>query len=125
MGEECGPHVFEHGEFWKDIGALERRPSPMPQILYGATPVTSRPSTNTLPAVGSRWPVIRLNSVDLPAPFGSMTAAISPSAKPGRLMAVTTCAFFARQSVELTWPTSLAIQGWPIARMAYGRGSML
>src|SRR5215469_7839477 len=56
------------------------RPSPMPQILYGATPVTSRPSTNTRPAVGRRCPVIRLNSVDFPAPFGPMTAAISPSA---------------------------------------------
>src|SRR6516165_8939157 len=26
MGEEGGPHVFEHREFWKDIGALERAP---------------------------------------------------------------------------------------------------
>src|SRR5690348_9039051 len=52
----------------------------MPQILYGATPVTSCPSTNTLPAVGRRCPVIRPNSVDLPAPFGPITAAISPSA---------------------------------------------
>src|SRR6516165_9235807 len=56
------------------------RPNPMPQILYGATPVTSRLSTSTRPAVGCRCPVIRLNSVDLPAPFGPMTAAISPSA---------------------------------------------
>src|SRR5262249_4821493 len=40
----------------------------------------SRPSTKTWPAVGCRCPVIRLNSVDLPAPFGPMTAAISPSA---------------------------------------------
>src|SRR5689334_3573766 len=40
----------------------------------------SRPSTMTLPAVGCRWPVIRLNRVDLPAPFGPITAAISPSA---------------------------------------------
>src|SRR5579871_3668677 len=56
------------------------RPSPIPQILYGATPVTSRPLTRTRPAVGCRWPVIRLNSVDLPAPFGPITAAISPSA---------------------------------------------
>src|SRR5580704_8062447 len=40
----------------------------------------SRPSTNTRPAVGCRCPLMRLNSVDLPAPFGPMTAAISPSA---------------------------------------------
>src|SRR5690242_1455070 len=56
------------------------RPRPMPQILKGATPVMSRPSTTTRPAVGCRWPVMRLNSVDLPAPFGPITAAISPSA---------------------------------------------
>src|SRR3974390_798654 len=59
---------------WKD------RPNPMLQILYGATPVTSRLSTNTQPAVGCRCPVMRLNSVGFPAPLGPMTAAISPSA---------------------------------------------
>ena len=26
MGKQGGPHIFEHGEFWKDIGALERAP---------------------------------------------------------------------------------------------------
>ena len=36
----------------------------------------SRPSSNTWPLSGCRWPVIRLNSVDLPAPFGPITAAI-------------------------------------------------
>src|SRR3954447_20059043 len=36
----------------------------------------SRPSSNTWPLSGGRWPVIRLNRVDLPAPFGPMTAAI-------------------------------------------------
>src|SRR5579864_8765278 len=36
----------------------------------------SRPSRRTLPLSGRRWPVIRLNSVDLPAPFGPITAAI-------------------------------------------------
>ena len=43
----------------------------MRQIWCGGTPVMSRPSSSTWPAVGCRWPVIRLNSVDLPAPFGS------------------------------------------------------
>src|SRR6185312_3467160 len=66
--------------FGKILVCWNERPSPMPQILCGATPVTSRPLTCTLPAVGRRWPVIRLNSVDLPAPFGPITAAISPSA---------------------------------------------
>src|SRR5690349_9850236 len=36
----------------------------------------SRPSRWTVPAVGGRWPVIRLNRVDLPAPLGPITAAI-------------------------------------------------
>src|SRR5215472_7189952 len=36
----------------------------------------SRPSSRTLPLVGRRWPVIRLNNVDLPAPLGPITAAI-------------------------------------------------
>src|SRR5215469_15705075 len=52
------------------------RPSPSPQILCGWTPVMSRPSSTTLPLSGGRWPVIRLNSVDLPAPLGPITAAI-------------------------------------------------
>src|ERR1043166_9009063 len=51
----------------------------MPQMRCGGTPVMSRPSRKTSPAVGWRWPVIRLNRVDLPAPFGPITAAIWPS----------------------------------------------
>jgi hypothetical protein len=33
----------------------------------------SRPSSNTRPLSGARWPVIRLKRVDLPAPFGPIT----------------------------------------------------
>src|ERR1700733_10617634 len=36
----------------------------------------SRPSSTTVPLSGCRWPVIRLKRVDLPAPFGPITAAI-------------------------------------------------
>src|SRR5215469_1525108 len=36
----------------------------------------SRPSRRTAPVSGRRWPVMRLNSVDLPAPFGPITAVI-------------------------------------------------
>src|SRR5262245_29603745 len=36
----------------------------------------SRPSSRTVPLSGCRWPVIRLNSVDFPAPLGPITAAI-------------------------------------------------
>src|SRR5690348_6839065 len=56
------------------------RPMPMPQMRCGGTPVMSRPPSSTRPAVGCKCPVMRLNSVDLPAPFGPMTAAIWPSA---------------------------------------------
>src|SRR5688500_13876916 len=37
-------------------------------------PVISRPSKRTVPASGSRKPVMRLKSVLLPAPLGRMTA---------------------------------------------------
>jgi len=52
------------------------RPIPMPQMRGGGAPVISRPSSNTRPPSGMMWPVIRLNRVDLPAPFGPITAAI-------------------------------------------------
>src|SRR5580658_2443015 len=52
------------------------RPTPKRQMRWGGTPVMSRPSRRTLPLSDRRWPVIRLNSVDLPAPFGPITAAI-------------------------------------------------
>src|SRR5438874_4112031 len=52
------------------------RPSPMRQASCGCTPVMSRSSSSTCPLSGRRCPVIRLNRVDLPAPFGPITAAI-------------------------------------------------
>src|SRR5712671_4341808 len=45
----------------------------------GERPVTFSAAKWTLPWVGFRTPVIRLNSVDLPAPFGPITARTSPS----------------------------------------------
>src|SRR3954464_2157501 len=42
----------------------------------GAMPVMSQPASRTWPVSGRRWPVIRLKNVDLPAPFGPITAAI-------------------------------------------------
>src|SRR6266700_5469061 len=38
----------------------------------------SRSPRKVWPRVGCRWPVMRLNSVDLPAPFGPMTQAVRP-----------------------------------------------
>src|SRR4030095_7010273 len=40
----------------------------------GFQPVTSRPASVTSPVVGARSPESRLVSVDLPAPFGPITA---------------------------------------------------
>src|SRR3990167_6104974 len=59
---------------WKD------RPTRSGQTWWGGRPVMSRPSRSTAPASGRRWPVTRLKSVVLPAPFGPMIAAISPRA---------------------------------------------
>ena len=44
-----------------------------------ASPVTSRPCSSTLPAVGRRSPESRLKSVVLPAPFGPMIPTNSPA----------------------------------------------
>src|ERR1700742_680369 len=49
------------------------------QIRCGGNPVIASPSKRTVPALGFTPPVIRLNSVDLPAPFGPITARTSPA----------------------------------------------
>ncbi len=46
------------------------RASPARPRRCGLQPVISRPSSSIVPAVGKSNPVIRLTSVDLPAPFG-------------------------------------------------------
>src|SRR5215831_5627387 len=56
------------------------RPTPMRQMRCGGAPVMSLPSSSTCPASGRRCPVRRLKKVDLPAPLGPITAAISPRA---------------------------------------------
>ena len=59
--------------FWKV------RATPLAEMRSGRMPVISRPSRNTRPASGGWKPVIRSNSVDLPAPLGPMMPTISPS----------------------------------------------
>ncbi len=54
------------------------RPMPRRQRSWGAMPVTSRSFQMTRPVSGTMWPVIRLKSVVLPAPFGPMIALIDP-----------------------------------------------
>ena len=76
MGDERRLHVLEHGQLREDVGALERAAHAHAADLVRRTPVMSRPSSSTRPLSGRRCPVIRLNSVDLPAPLGPITAAI-------------------------------------------------
>ena len=60
------------------------RPTPSAHSRCGAMPVTSRPSKAHAAGIGRRWPVMRLNSVDLPAPLGPMIATISGARRRGR-----------------------------------------
>src|SRR4030095_109825 len=74
------------------------RPIPRRQRSCGAMPVTSRSLNTTRPPSGCRRPVIRLNSVVLPAPLGPMIALIEPcgtvnetpptAAKPSKLLLI-------------------------------------
>src|SRR5262245_24670054 len=48
------------------------------EIRSGGNPVMSSPSSMMRPLVGRSTPVRQLKKVDLPAPFGPMTARISP-----------------------------------------------
>src|SRR4029453_551439 len=64
--------------FGKILVRWKERPMPSRQRSWGAMPVTSRSLKRTLPASGRRWPVMRLNSVVLPAPLGPMMALIDP-----------------------------------------------
>ena len=54
------------------------RDSPRRLISKGLRPVMSSPLSRISPALSAKRPLIRLNSVDLPAPFGPMTAWRSP-----------------------------------------------
>src|SRR5262245_24849504 len=53
---------------------------PLCEMTCGGSPPMSSPSRTIRPAVGRSTPVRQLNSVDFPAPFGPMTARISPGA---------------------------------------------
>src|SRR5579859_5315341 len=60
-------------------------------MARGASPTSSRPSSRTLPPSGRIWPLSMLKQVLLPAPFGPISARISPaaSAKPTSRTAAT------------------------------------
>ena len=50
------------------------RDRPRRLISNGRRPEIRSPFSFTSPEVGAMWPLIRLNVVDLPAPFGPMMA---------------------------------------------------
>src|SRR6218665_1597788 len=56
------------------------RDNPRRLISYGASPLMRWPFSSTSPLLGTKRPLIRLNSVDLPAPLGPMMAPRSPGA---------------------------------------------
>ena len=53
---------------------------PIRERACGGFAVMSEPANSTRPAVGATSPVIKLNIVVLPAPFGPITPSASPSA---------------------------------------------
>ena len=71
--------VLEHGQILEGCGIWNERPMPAMQRARGGACVMSWPSKRTVPLSGRSSPVIRLNSVDLPAPFGPMMPSASPA----------------------------------------------
>ena len=57
------------------------RAMPSRTIFCGGRPTRSRPSNDTEPRSGLRWPVMRLKKVVLPAPLGPITAWVSPASR--------------------------------------------
>ena len=55
------------------------RPTPSRQISRGAWPVVSSPSSVIRPLSGIFWPLSMSKQVLLPAPFGPISARISPA----------------------------------------------
>src|SRR5665811_1980953 len=56
------------------------RAMPRLQRAVAGNAVTSSPSNRIVPSDGGVAPAVRLNSVDLPAPFGPIRPTISPGA---------------------------------------------
>src|SRR5262249_42464735 len=65
--------------FANGCGIWYERPRPSRERACGASLVTSAPANRMRPLSGARSPGIRLNMVDLPAPFGPITASASPA----------------------------------------------
>ena len=71
--------MFSHTDSrGKMLVTWKLRERPRRLTWCGGSPVISSPLSCTVPEVGARRPLIRLNSVDFPAPFGPMIAWRSP-----------------------------------------------
>src|SRR5882672_3962092 len=62
---------------------------PSRQRRWGGSRVMSLPPNDTRPASARRSPLIRLNSVVLPAPFGPSTPSVSPAATDSEMLSAT------------------------------------
>src|SRR6201999_1934483 len=64
----------------KTLVTWNERDNPRRLISKGRKPEITSPFNRISPELGLMWPLIRLNVVDLPAPFGPMMAWRSPGA---------------------------------------------
>src|ERR1700722_8947957 len=71
-------------------GIWNDRPRPARQRCSGGKVVMSRPFSTMRPRSGRSMPVMRLNRVDLPAPFGPMMPSASPRASDKSMSLATT-----------------------------------
>ncbi len=76
--EHAAAHVLEHAHAREDVGDLEAARQPHAVDLVRAAAGDVPPRSRMRPVVGTYFAVIRLYSVDLPAPFGPMMAWRSP-----------------------------------------------
>ena len=72
--------VLAHGEVREEAHVLERTAEPFGKRSYGSRCVISSPPRTICPASGFWNPLIALNSVVFPAPFGPSSPTISPGA---------------------------------------------
>src|SRR5574337_1113431 len=91
--------------FWKV------RVSPSLAMRSAGTPVTLLPSSSSAPELGPSTPLIRLNAVVLPAPFGPIRPTISPLCTSSD------------SSFTATSPPKRRVTCWTCRRTGDGRGA--
>ena len=80
MTQEAADHeVVEHGHLRERADNLESAANPAQRDLVRPQPVDGFTGERDRPESGASAPAIKLKSVVLPAPFGPITAKISPA----------------------------------------------